>query len=660
MKRMSLRTPITVIVTLVMGFMLLPILADARPSDGVKQGSGHPMPTRHHPEHWYGAQHVGDVTAYCIDLNSGPPREASSWTEYTNYTLFKQTGWGGPRGAHGNGPNKTLVGQLAELSWILHETGPAPSPDVAAAVEHAVRVRTIDGTQQESKEAERWGAVSAAHPGVVSEFNRLQREAAQFAGPYQLEVAWAKRPDAGDPRGQFRVTVMSASGRPVPNRPVTVIPAGGLSVTDADASTGPDGIAQVHIQLEQPFDQAVTGSVSVQVASIPGAIPRLFVPAEKTIQRMIAAPHPVTLEWSHQVRLDPVPWTPSVTTRTRDVIAEPGSQAVDIIMLEGGKPGGSFTGTTTLYGPFATMAELTAADPESAPVVGTATFEGVWDAAGNAEVHSTPLQFGEIGYYSWRERLAPSALVVPPPLPSWPQTPETSVVIAPSVTTQLQVVGEPEPGVEVSDSLKLTGVPTDRTVPGSEEILRITASGELLGPMPAQEVDGQPRCDAVAWSKAPVVTRYEDEEVLGDQLSGLLPSILQLPGCYTASATVRVHHAGAVVAEFEHPPGLPSQSVHVGETPPPPATPPPATPPPTETPPPAETPPPTEPSPTPTPSPPPEPTAPPLTEPPSEPQTPRINSGAPLSEVRWRLVLLGLVLASGSVTATAWARSHGS
>ncbi|TRY19909.1 hypothetical protein FOJ82_03245 [Tessaracoccus rhinocerotis] len=637
------RTPLSAVVVLVLGLALLPSAAGARSQDGDLAGSGHPMPTRSHPEHWYGAKKLGEVTAYCIDLNSGPPREASAWTEYTNYTLHRQTGWGGPRGEHGNGTRKTLVAELAELSWILHETGPSPSPDVGAAVEHAVRLRTLDGTAQERKEADRWSAVSGAHPGTVTEFERLQREADAFAGPYTLDIRWNRRPSSSNATGELAIRVLAASGAQVPGRHVTTRGSGALEVTSTTRSTGPEGTTRVWVQLPVPSDRAVTGALDVEVSGLPGPRPRLFVPREKTIQRMIAAPEPVTMSWRDEIHLEPEPWRPTVTTRTRDVIASAGGAAVDVVTVAGGRPGHGFSGQSTLLGPFGTLEELAAASPDTAPSVGVATFTGTYDDEGSAEVHTSALEFPGPGYYSWRERLDEAELVLSPEPPSWPQLSETSVVLAPSVSSELVVTGAPRLGATVSDTLRVAGLPDGREVPGSEVPLLVHASGELLGPMPPVETEGGQTCDAVDWRGAPVAATYEDVELPGPVLEGLLRTKLEDPGCYTATALLSVSHAGGVVAEVMHGPGLASQSVLVPDPPretPPPVVPTPPTgptppvatsPPPTATTPPAEV-------------PPPVPTPPPVTAPPPEPETPRINSGAPIREVRWQLVHVGLAI----------------
>ncbi|MCC2592209.1 hypothetical protein LKO27_02070 [Tessaracoccus sp. OS52] len=673
--RLGWRTPLAVVLILVLGFALVPGLADARPQDGVKAGSGYRMPTRNHPEHWYGAQRVGEVTAYCIDLNSGPPREASAWTEYSNYTLFKQTGWGGPRGKHGNGPNKTSVGQLAEISWILHETGAAPAPDVAAAVEHAVRVRTIDGGRQVSKEAQRWAAVTAAHPGALREFERLQQEAARLSGPYTMDVTWTRRPDAADPTGELRVRVLSAAGHPVPDRPLTVTTGGDLALRSADGSTGHDGIAHVRIELDRPLERAVTGTVAAKVAGIPGALPRLFVPAEDTIQRMIAAPGSVAMDWEHELTLEPVPWTPEVTTRTRDVIAQPGAAAVDIVTVTGGRPKARFSGSTTLYGPFSSLSELAAAGPSTAPEVGVARFEGAYDEDGKAQVHSSSVPFGPPGYYMWVERLDEAPLVIPPAAADWPQVSETSLVVAPVLSSELLLDGEAVTGVGVSDSLTLSGVP-GRAVPNSDKPLLATVSGELLGPV---QPTPQLECESVDWTGAPLLARYEEVAMDSGSISELLPRTLLQPGCYSASARLVLSHEDQVVAEFSHPPGAPTQTVLVKSPPvpgpptqPPPAAPPPATTmPPTSYPPEAATPPPSMSPPASLPPAPPvqgPPSAPPTITPPSRPPTeprkptppaqppsgppvrpPRINSGDPIREVRWALVHLGVLVAGTAV-----------
>lgn len=353
------------------------------------------------------------------------------------------------------------------------------------AMEHFVRLRTIDGAAQQEREAQRWAAVLRVHPGARREFDRLTQEAVRYAGPYQVEINWQVRPTRAHPTGHLIVAVRGREGEELPNVELSITGHGALQVIEAPASTGADGAAHVRVALPPPDEHAVRGAISVRAHALPGARPRVFVPQPATVQRMLAAPAPVEIAAQATVELTPQIYRPTLTTRTRDVIATAGAPAVDVVTLRDGRPHAQFSGTSTLYGPFNSMSELTAAGPDTAPIVGEARFAGTYDAGGNAEVHTTELQFPNAGYYTWVESLDERRTVLPPAPPAWPQIPETSVVLAPEVSTLLTADASRAPTAlpaALADELQITGIPASREVPGSTVPLSVTISGRIAGP----------------------------------------------------------------------------------------------------------------------------------------------------------------------------------
>lgn len=89
---------------------------------------------------------------------------------------------------------------------------------------------------------------------------------------------------------------------------------------------------------------------------------------------------------------------------------------MDIVAITGGRPLAAFSGSSTLYGPFESMAQLIAANPTAAPVVGVAEFAGTYDARGNAQVQSTELIFR--GHAQSSSHASPSASPAPTPAPT--------------------------------------------------------------------------------------------------------------------------------------------------------------------------------------------------------------------------------------------------
>ena len=557
------------LISLLLMTLIRPDPAFAGPQDGPREGSGHTVTMPRTGRDWYGAYRMGPTTAYCADLMSAPPRRATAWTEAAvGSPLIKQAGpAGGSVLPHGNGSVATTADELADLAWVLTHTGQAPSPDTGSAVEHFVRVRTVSGAEQTAREDTRWAAVVAAHPSARAEFDTLTQGAALFAGPYTARLEWDRRPTLEDPTGRLLASVLSRSGNAVPGVALAVRVTGSMTVVSAPARTGSDVVA-IDLALQLPGVDPSAGGVEVSFAGLAGPAPRVFVPAERTVQRLLVAPATRTVSAAATATLEPR-FMPGVTTKTRDVVAVAGEPAIDIVTVSGGRPGAQFAGSTTLFGPFASLDELAAADSGDAPSVGAARFGGRYGDDGSAEVHSEELTFPGAGYYTWVEALEPAEFVTPPPPPAWPQLPETSLVVAPEISTELTPHGLAVSGVEASDAVRLAGVPALAVPDGSR--LRVRVSGRLVGPVPPRGTDADPTCEGVDWAGAPVVARYEDLDLPpgpgGLHLAGLASARLSEPGCYSAEARVTLTHDSREPIVVEHAVGHPAQTVLIGEAP---------------------------------------------------------------------------------------------
>ncbi|MBB1512446.1 hypothetical protein H5399_07505 [Tessaracoccus sp. MC1627] len=564
------RPAIALLITVILTLLVAPVPADARPQDGPLAGAGHTVAMPRTGRDWYGAYRMGPVTAYCADLMSAPPRRATDWEEVPAGTpLVKQSGLADDGALpHGNGTATVSEAETADLAWVLTHTGQSPSADTGAAVEHFVRLRTVHGAQQQARESARWAAVVAAQPSTGTEFDRLTRAAARFAGPYTARLEWVSRPTLAAPSGQLRASVTSRAGIAVPGVTLSVAPTGASTVESAPSTTGTSGVADIRVTMARPGSEPSVGNVSVTFAGLAGSAPRVFVPAERTVQRLLAAPRPGSVVATVEASLAPH-FTPAVTTRTRDLVAVAGEPAVDLVTVVGGRPGARFSGTTTLYGPFASLEDLAAASAADTRPVGEAVFSGRYGPDGSAEAASTSLRFPGPGYYHWVEALAPAEFVTPPAAPTWPQLPETSLVLAPMITTRLSPHGTARAGVEASDALSLDGVP-GVAVPDSTE-LAVSASGRIIGPVSPQQTDGGPTCEGVDWSGGATVGRYDDVLLPGSGAgfgaTGLARTRLALPGCYSAEATVTIEHPSRAPIIARHELGHPSQTVLITEEP---------------------------------------------------------------------------------------------
>lgn len=249
-------------------------------------------------------------------------------------------------------------------------------------------------------------------------------------------------------------------------------------------------------------------------------------------------------------------FSPKATTKTSNVIAEPGQPLHDIVSVSDGIEGQEFSGTSTLYGPLAEEpAQESAAAPAGTPVVGTATFSGTFGPDGKAEVNTTELVVPEAGYYVWQETLAETPNS-PPYTGPFGQKPETTLVYNPKLSTAINLQ-KATVGQTISDSVIVDGI---RTSVGGKAITN-TVSGVLAGPV--APVDGE--CEAVDWEGA--TTRDIEPFVVtkSGRIDGVDEHVIDVAGCYTYGETLTVTLEGQdkPVLVVDHPIGKVEQTVLV-------------------------------------------------------------------------------------------------
>lgn len=233
-------------------------------------------------------------------------------------------------------------------------------------------------------------------------------------------------------------------------------------------------------------------------------------------------------------------WKPEATTKTSDQLVTDGlNELRDTVEVTKGKPGAAFTGSTTLYGPFATDPSLDGGvDLKDAPVVGTSKFEGVYDANGAATVVSEPQTTTGSGYYVWAEVIDLAPDVSEQFKQDKAKQAETSVEVNPTIATQVNDQ-KVLPGHTIHDTVKLTDI---RNEVGGKTITN-TVTGKLLGPV--APIGGE--CTTVDWTDAPVALELGPTVVTGDAdneviLEGYgeytLPDDAKSLGCYTYTETL--------------------------------------------------------------------------------------------------------------------------
>ena len=219
-------------------------------------------------------------------------------------------------------------------------------------------------------------------------------------------------------------------------------------------------------------------------------------------ERSVTASHPAGAATQTFLMSNP---TPTVVTNTSDQLASGATVLYDTLTVTGGPADRTLTGTTTLYGPFATQAEMLASNADIAPVVGTANFSVALDANGSGVARTADgVEITEPGYYTWVERLDGTGQTG-----QWAAATETSLNYAPQVAThisnQLSMAGQ-----TITDTVTLTNLQTEV---GGKAITH-TLAGRLFGPVAAgTDSNGQPTCAAVDWTTAPVAATFATETV---------------------------------------------------------------------------------------------------------------------------------------------------
>lgn len=429
------------------------------------------------------------------------------------------------------------------VGYLLEKNGQTTNDRVAAVT--AVSIWTLlRSNGYDIRQASNPASVRAARidDRLRPEALALLEEAASLAGPYTAEVTM---PSEGTAGGSVRaaLTLRSAAGNPVPGRAVTLTMPGAQPVT---GRTDAQGVFAATFTVPTGASSArVDGSVT----GLPGTFDVLQ-PSDRTAQRAILSGSPVTVSASASTTV-PVQVRPSVTTQTSQVVLAPGDEVADQVMVRDGLAGASFTGTSTLYGPFDEEPALADRAPEDAPVVGTAPFSGTFDTDNSASVRTSALTVEKPGYYVWQETLNAG--------PQWDTVvgrfgvaTETSVALAPTITTEVSTQSAMV-GDTISDAVTVTGI---RTSVGGQALVN-TVTGVLAGPL--APVDGS--CADLDWSLAPTRPIAPFQVTADGTVGGVDEHVVTEPGCFSYGETLTVTLDGETVHEVDHPVGHTTQTV---------------------------------------------------------------------------------------------------
>ncbi len=378
----------------------------------------------------YGARWYGDfrgVTGdgehlFCIDLRY--------W--YASRSYGYRPGTGALRNRDGE---LVPLANQRKLAYAIWTYGRSTHPKQQAAVMLYVHSLMGDARPGELDPAPLGSAVSTL-------YRRVARDAARYHGPYRIESSLPSTLVAGT-RTEATIRVLSARGTPLPHVRLT-ISANGTASTPSPVRTDASGVARVGLT------PTGAGAVRLAISTEPLAPerPRILAP---TTRAAAANGQRLALPTSERVSTTVtagVTASPRLTTAVDAQEVVPGQSIHDRVTLTG--LGALHVRVQVeLWGPFTTHAEIAC--------TGTPYWTGSFVAEGDGTYPTTTVRVDRVGYYSFRERIAPGpsniGLVAP-----CAETTETTLARARPQLTTTAVPEVSRPGSSVSDRIQVQGL----------------------------------------------------------------------------------------------------------------------------------------------------------------------------------------------------------
>ena len=454
-----------------------------------------------------------------------------------------------------------------DIAYIMSVYGQqTASDDIGAAVGYLVK-KAYDSTPAEADAAmAEFSATKRA--GINAQITALTADAAANAGPYDAFSLHLTTTGAVPTTGAVEgVGVQSASGNWLSGYPITVTLSGPavFDATGTNVWTGTTGSPAASL----PWHVTGTGTVKVEqvITGLPGTSVWIHPSQATGYQRVLASGDRTTVSYNDPVGVAGVnQYVSAVTTQTSSILVETGDSLHDIINVTTA-PNAPFTGTSTLYGPFATMPAAGATAPAGAPVVGTATFSGTTDANGAATVSTTNLTVGLAGFYVWQETLSDvvvgGTVLAPAVTGPFGAATETSLNYTPKIQTKISTT-KAVVGAVLTDTAIVSGIQT--SIGGKPIVHQIT--GILSGPVtPVTAADGSQTCVGANWNAAPTAATIAATPVTANgEVTGLGKFTVEIPGCYSYGEVLSWSVTGGAATdngEAIHPVSLLSQTALV-------------------------------------------------------------------------------------------------
>jgi LPXTG-site transpeptidase (sortase) family protein len=380
----------------------------------------------------YGTRWFGDFKnaipgtshTFCIDLRFWYPGPQYQYKEDTSGTLRNKSGEVIPL------PNRE---RIAYAIWTY---GRSNTPDQQAAVMLYVHNQMGDY---------RPGEVSPSVLGanVVSIYDKIDRDATRFHGPYRIDTKLPAGLKVAAP-STATVRVLAASGLAIPNLQLTVSAEGATGVPKT-AQTDASGTAKIGFT---PSGGPVR--LTATASTLPSTLPRVFAPTSAAAaangQRLTL---PAAQTISDTQTAGATKTQVQVSTAARPTVLTVGQATTDIVAISNTGTGWKGTVQVKIYGPFRTTDTITCT---GAPVSQT-TFS----ASGKGTFTTPAFKPAQPGWYVYQEVVPGDAGTIGLTTPCNVASERFEVQVQPKVVTTVSSQTT-APGTAITDTVKVTGL----------------------------------------------------------------------------------------------------------------------------------------------------------------------------------------------------------
>lgn len=433
---------------------------------------------------WFGdyrgaVAEMGRAATFCLDLRYWYPGRQFKYAEVDPPTLRNRDG-------------KAVSGaDLSRMSYAIWNFGRGNARNQAAATMLYVHGLMDDGAPGEV-------AKDVLGPTVEGVYDRIQRDADRYRGPYRLAVDLPARLTVGkEASGTVRVT--SATGAGVPGVKVTLASADAAGLTRS-VTTNAKGQASFDVTASAGGPLGLRATTEALAA----ARPRIFSPTVAAAARngqRLAAPQGDTVE--QEISRPVGKGTVAVTSRAFPRAVPAGGNSRDRVTITGGQGLRTKVGVA-LYGPFPTKQAVRC---DAAPVA-TSSF----DTNGKETYTTAATAVQQPGWYTYVISVPDSPSVQGVTTPCGEPSETFRVYAKPTMTSQVSTA-RLRPNEALSTAVTIKGL-SGQTVP---------ISVELFGPYASAQ-------DATTCQTPPLQT--QTLTAAGDGTYSTDPVTLTTPGYY--------------------------------------------------------------------------------------------------------------------------------